>query len=381
MTETSRFWGGTSTGDAALAPYTDDAYSDIQRKLHQQDRTLEGVVSQYANELAVSGVTSPVAVATGAAVVDGKFYENDASLNVAVATPGGATRLDLIVLRKDWTAQTVRVVRIAGSEGGGEPAIVQTDGTTWDIVLAKLSITTGGVIALEDRRAFVASPIAPLRATGPKTLTIASGVVTVRRQSVYLIDTEAAASTDDLDTINGGYLGQVILLKMANSAHEPHLRDGVGNLQLSEDTDFWLIETDRYIMLMWDGSNWVELLPGPSRICAINILVADTVVGEKVGVNVDFGFDFHITKARLVGDVSGSLVVDLWVDTWANFPPTNADSIMASDKMTLSASQKHENTSLTSWVRRILRGSIGRPEVESATTVQSFTLTLYGTRL
>jgi hypothetical protein len=381
MAEKSYFWGGTATGDATLAPYTDDAYSDIQRKMFQQDRTLEGVISQFANELAVSGVTSPVAVATGAAVIDGKFYENDASLNVTVPTPSTSTRLDLIVLRKDWTAQTIRVTRIAGAEGGGEPAIVQTDGTTWDVVLAKLSITTGGVVALEDRRPFVSSPISPLRATGPKTLVIASGVITVRRQTVYLIDTEAAASTDDLDTINGGYTGQVILLKMANSAREPRLRHNVGNLKLSEGYDFWLIETDRYIMLMFDGTSWFELLPGPSRIVAFEILLPDVSTGEKTGINVDFAFDFQITGGRLEADVSGSAVVDFWVDTFANYPPTNADSICASAKLTLSSVIKVEDLTLTGWTRRILRGSVGRPEIESSSTLTAMTLVLLGTRL
>lgn len=157
MTETSLPWGGTVTGDATLAPYSDDEWSDMWRKLFTADRIIHGVLRTYANELAVSGATSPVAVATGFALVDGKVYENDAQVDVAVPTPGGATRIDRIVLRKDFAAQTIRITRIAGAEGGGAPAITQNDGVTWDVQLARVSITTAGTITVTDERDWVVS--------------------------------------------------------------------------------------------------------------------------------------------------------------------------------------------------------------------------------
>lgn len=160
MTETSRPWGGTTVGDATLAPYTADAWTDMWRKLFLTDRTTQGVIKGYGNELAVTGSASPVAVNTGAAVVDGNFYENDASLNVAIPTPAGSTRIDRIVLRKGFSAQTVRITRIAGVEGGGAPAVVQIDGTTWDVPLYQVSITTGGVITLTNERTFGLTPLA-----------------------------------------------------------------------------------------------------------------------------------------------------------------------------------------------------------------------------
>jgi hypothetical protein len=165
MTEHSWYWAGTSTGDAG--PYTDDAFSDLWRQLFQQERTTMGVIRDYLNELAVTGVTSPVAVDTGLALVDGKPYYNDASANVVIPTPSSATRIDCIVLRKDWTAQTVRLTRIAGSEGGGAPTISQSDGTTWDVKLAQVSITTGGVCTVIDSRSFAWSPLSKSYADHP----------------------------------------------------------------------------------------------------------------------------------------------------------------------------------------------------------------------
>lgn len=161
MTERSYPWGGTVIGDATLAPYSDDEWSDLWSLMFQQDRTSQGVLFNWLNELAVSGTATPVLVASGAALVDGKLYESDGAIAVAIPTPSGATRIDRIVLRKDWALQTVRVTRIAGVEGGGAPSVTQTDGITWDISLATVSITTGGAITVTDARTFNYSRISP----------------------------------------------------------------------------------------------------------------------------------------------------------------------------------------------------------------------------
>lgn len=159
MTEKSWPWGGTLLGDASLAPYTDDAWSDLWRLLFTTDKTTEGVIRSYLNNLQVTGVTSPVNVATGAAIVDGKVYINDGAAAVSVPTPSGATRQDRIVLRKSWAAQTVRIILIQGAEGGGLPSLTQVDGTTWDIPLASLSTTIGGVITVINARFYATTPL------------------------------------------------------------------------------------------------------------------------------------------------------------------------------------------------------------------------------
>lgn len=106
--------------------------------------------------LAVTGAVSPVAVATGAAWVNGKLYRNTASKNLNVSTPAGATRIDRVVLHLDYTVNPMTCVAqiLAGVEGGAAPALTQVDGTTWEISLAQVSITTGGVITITDERVY-----------------------------------------------------------------------------------------------------------------------------------------------------------------------------------------------------------------------------------
>src|SRR5690606_31919691 len=80
----------------------------------------------------------------------------------------------------------------------------------------------------------------------------------------------------------------------------------------------------------------------------INIIIdgggAAITTGEKGHFIVDF--DCTIISHTLLADQVGSIVLDIWKDTYANFPPTVADTITASAKPTLSAAQKAQDTTL-----------------------------------
>jgi hypothetical protein len=78
---------------------------------------------------------------------------------------------------------------------------------------------------------------------------------------------------------------------------------------------------------------------------------------------------------------SGSIVVDIWSDTYANFPPTNADSITTSEEPNFSATNKSQDTSLNSgngWA--VTQGNILRFNVDSVSTVTQVTICLKVTR-
>ena len=87
-----------------------------------------------------------------------------------------------------------------------------------------------------------------------------------------------------------------------------------------------------------------------------------------------------ITGWEIVADASGSIVLDVWKDTYANFPPTVADTITASAKPTLSAVQKNTSTTLTGWTTAVTKGDYIEINVDSATTVTKVILNLIMTR-
>lgn len=96
------------------------------------------------------------------------------------------------------------------------------------------------------------------------------------------------------------------------------------------------------------------------------------------GIKGDIPVDIAgaIQSVTLLADQSGSIVVDIWKDTYANFPPTNADSITASAKPTISSATKSQDSTLTGWTTSIAPGDILRFNVDSASTVQRVTVAL-----
>lgn len=90
---------------------------------------------------------------------------------------------------------------------------------------------------------------------GPE-LTISGGEITAT-QNYHQVDTQGDAATDDLDTINGGTVGQILILRPQNDSRTVVLKDGTGNLKLTGD--FSLDDLDDTITLIYTGSNWLEV--------------------------------------------------------------------------------------------------------------------------
>ena len=130
MAQKSAWWTTGSTGDGA-SEYTQAEVLRIWRQQWLGDDATEGVKKNYENELAVSGVATPIAINPGAALVYGLPYWNTASVNEAVATPAASTRVDRLILRATWATQVVRIILKPGTEGLGAPALTQTDGVVW----------------------------------------------------------------------------------------------------------------------------------------------------------------------------------------------------------------------------------------------------------
>ena len=88
----------------------------------------------------------------------------------------------------------------------------------------------------------------------------------------------------------------------------------------------------------------------------------------------------NITGWTILADQSGSIVVDVWNDTYANFPPTVADTIAGSEKPTISASTKGQDLTLTTWTEDVDAGDILGFNVDSCATIERVTLTIRATR-
>jgi hypothetical protein len=67
---------------------------------------------------------------------------------------------------------------------------------------------------------------------------------------------------------------------------------------------------------------------------------------------------------------SGSIVIDIWKDTYANYPPTVADTITASAKPTITSGIKSQDAVLTGWTTTIAAGDILAFNVDSVTALK-----------
>lgn len=154
MTEYGAPFDGLLVGDASVAPYSATEWARIWRMRH-------GVGTPFPNYGVFKGsgdgthpalevrattiISSNVEVQIGAALVDGRFYENTAAKTLAVAAnASGNPRIDTVILRLDYTAQTVRLIVKQGTPAGSpvRPTLTQ-NATNWEIPLADIAVANG----------------------------------------------------------------------------------------------------------------------------------------------------------------------------------------------------------------------------------------------
>ena len=98
------------------------------------------------------------------------------------------------------------------------------------------------------------------------------------------------------------------------------------------------------------------------------IFILPGIAGSQAIVRVPK--DLTITAMFIVADISGSAVVDIWKDTYANYPPTVADTIIGGGgtKPTLSSAIKNTDSTLTGWTKTFSEGDWLIANVDSAST-------------
>ena len=125
-----------------------------------------------------------------------------------------------------------------GFDGG--PCLAWCDGAAWWVLATRMGKVTAA----------------------PSVSTIVAGEVTALGLDL-MIDTEAGAATDDLDTINGGASGQILRVSAENDTHTVVLKNGTGNLTLSADVV--LDSSDDVVLLIRYGTDefpqWYQLAP------------------------------------------------------------------------------------------------------------------------
>ena len=100
--------------------------------------------------------------------------------------------------------------------------------------------------------------------------------------------------------------------------------------------------------------------------------------GEKKSVRREVKKGGTITGWTILSldDTSGSIALDIWKDTYANYPPTVADTITAAAKPSITTATKNTSTTLTSWTTSFSAGDVFSVNVDSVTSFKDVELCL-----
>jgi hypothetical protein len=101
-----------------------------------------------------------------------------------------------------------------------------------------------------------AKDIGILNLNAATELTISSGAITIT-QSSHKVDTESDDATDDLDTINGGTAGDILLLRAEDGSRDIVIKNSTGNIICG--ADFTMDSTSDMALLYFNGTHWLAI--------------------------------------------------------------------------------------------------------------------------
>ncbi len=152
-------------------------------------------------------------------------------------------------------------------------------------------------------------------------------------------------------------------------------------------------------MIVGAGASLTYTSTGTINASSVGAVVAATMLRGGLGISVDGGGSVISTGAKgfleipyaciitgwsLVaadGSSTGSMVMDVWRDDYAHYPPNVTDTITASDKPTITTSSKGQNTNASTWLQTCALGDWLGFNVDSCSIITRAQLCLRTTRI
>jgi hypothetical protein len=157
-------------------------------------------------------------------------------------------------------------------------------------------------------------------------LTIATGVVTITNGgSLYAIDTESASATDDLDTINGGNQGQVIIIGSTADARDIVLKHNTGNIFNPGGINITLGVTSDRVTLMYDSTLAKWIVIGVNSAGSTPVQLVQTTVASAAASVAFTGLSsvyscYEVRFDNIIPTTNGAgLIMQFSVDNGATF--------------------------------------------------------------
>ena len=209
--------------------------------------------------------------------------------------------------------------------------------------------------------------------TAPRTW-VAGEIVTAALMNAHVRDnTRYLKGLDGVPTIESGVIidntgGDEYLQIPSLTTGERNALTPVNGMMVYNETT---AEFNKY-----EGSAWLNFSGGGITTITFIIDGGGAVITTGQKGHLEIPFACTIQRATTLADQSGSIVVDIWKDTYANFPPTDADSITSAAPPTLAGATNAQDSTLTNWTTAIAAGDILAYNVDSVATVTRVTISL-----
>ena len=144
-------------------------------------------------------------------------------------------------------------------------------------------------------------------------------------------------------------------------------------------SQYWVTDENRFAMAT--AVNTLVNLPSKDDPIALVFHLNGGGSAITAGQQFDLPsvpFPCTVVGWRILGDQTGSAVIDILRSTYSNFP--TMASIAGTEKPTLASARKNEDTALSTWTTSLAQGDVLRASVASATTVTWVTVELLVTR-
>ena len=336
-----------------------------------------------------SGVPTTIVGPPTAGTWVAKDFWRDAALGEWRCTVGGTPGTWVRVRDAYVTANPVTTVSgyiITRTDLGG--ARYYWDGAAWQKVNASASDLTDAIEANPWKPTVrVATTGSNITLSGAQTI---DGVSVIAGDEVLVKDQTAPEENGIWTCAAGAWTRRADADTTATlkSGTTVYVREGTANAER-----MFVLTTPGSITVGTTGQTWEQIkaitptltlsdMPAVMKEIGLQFVIdgggATITTGEKGYVEIPTGMT--IESVTLLADQTGSIVIDIWKDTYANFPPDVGDSITASAKPTLSSARKSTDSTLTGWTTACAKGDILAFNVDTVSTVTRVLVTIKGTR-
>ena len=223
-----------------------------------------GFITGYAERNHITGLFIDMTGGANNAIdIQGVSFGNYVNaIVVGLAASKGATRI-----RTGATDNTVDIELLDLNNLSGKAAIFDSGSARNLVRVARVTnptAPTGGPMGLVSDSSTTSDNVLTLASVPVyQSITIATDAITVSNPAteMVIVDTEAAAATDNLSTISGPtYEGKLLCLRTASNVRDVTVKHNVGNILLNGLADFTLDATADSLTLRYNTnlSKWCE---------------------------------------------------------------------------------------------------------------------------